>query len=353
MIERSIEISLVDLFNEVKGKLRLIVICVIISSIIALIHGFTAPKIYQVESTFMINNMGQAGAPSSLNGLAGLAGISLGDFTEEELSPDLIAELIHTTSFQLGVLEQEFTLSNGQTKKLSAYYEEDFKTNVFQKIGIAFKSLRKLISSKSEGVNVSHDFQFIKLSKEESDLVQKSSESMFMSFDEDKNLYFLSVELQDALLSAQVSEYIVNYLLQFIEQNKDQKNLNKLKFIQDQLQEKSSELKVIRRKIYEFEDSHKRVVKATADAEKDALTDDYSLIFNIYTVLRQQEEEIQLSIEENKISHNWIENIKVPNLPISPKKVVILLIGVILGVVVPVMIIVLKFIYRNSFYVKQ
>lgn len=352
MSEAGIEISLIDLFTEVKSKVRFILLFLVIAIIISLVHGFTSPKEYQVDSSFMLNNMGQSGSPSSLNGLAGLAGISLGDFSEEEFTPDLISELIHTTSFQMELLETEFSLANGDKKSLKTFYDEDVKSNMFEKILYGISSIRKIFRKKSKGNGQDSNLGYYNLSMEESDLVQRSSESMVMSFDEDRKLYSLSVQLQDPLLCAQVSDYIVTYLLDFLEHNKDQKNTNKLKFIKTQLDEKSSELRIIRRKIYEFEDSHKKVVKATADTEKDALMDDYSLIFNIYTVLRQQEEEIQLSIEENKISYNWIEKIKIPNLPISPKKVVVLFIGMIIGIIVPITIILLKFIYRNSFYVK-
>lgn len=347
-----VEISIIELWREVKAKRKTIISFGIIGLILALIIALSTPKYYESESSFLVINLGQGANPSSISGLAGLAGISLSDISGEELTPEFIISLSQTTDFNRQLFSKKIDVGEGE--KITFYdYLKSEKTPWYKSIFDVFGMVKGLFSSADElGEGPSFD-NYVSLNKEEASLIKKNKELIALSYDKDRKLFSVQVTFQNKFVCAQVIDNTIAYLVDFIESNNDKRNRNKLMFIEGQLSSKSVELEDIRNRLYAFNDSHKSQVKSIYKAERDVLMDDYSLTFSIYTLLRQQQEEVRLKLEENKVDFRMVEEIKIPEKAAGPKKANIVIIGTIMGSILAMLYIIMRLLTRKVSYVEQ
>ena len=104
--------------------------------------------------------------------------------------------------------------------------------------------------------------------------------------------------------------------------------------------------------LYKFEESHKQLVKESADIERDILLDEYGLAFSMLKLLKQQQEEVRLKIEENKLSFKEIEPIKLPLKNFKPQRSLIIIGFFVLSAVLYAFVQVFSLVRRKFKYVE-
>ena len=351
-----IDISLVEILKEIKSKKRKLWLFLPVGFILGVIVAMTTPKEWNVSSSFMIDNI-QSMDNSSFSGLAGLAGINLNKMSEEEFSPDLFSVLVQTAPFHKALLDKKlFVGKAGGEVTVFEYFKNNHKPsvkdNVMKMLTYPLDKVKSIFSGEEAEPTIGGTNKYFSLSKEETKYAKILSANIGLSYDEEIGVFNLSVSLQDRVIVAEVANFVIDYMLKFVEQYKDIKHNNKLTFINDQLSSKESELESIRINLYKFEESHKQLVKESADIERDILLDEYGLAFSMLKLLKQQQEEVRLKIEENKLSFKEIEPIKLPLKNFKPQRSLIIIGFFVLSAVLYAFVQVFSLVRRKFKYVE-
>ncbi|WP_268123030.1 hypothetical protein [Roseivirga pacifica] len=352
MSQTSTEISLIELFDFLKERKVGAVKMMGISLLIGLIIAFTTPKEWRSYSEFIpesTNNSGVLGG--ALGGVAGLAGLELGEGQDGTFNPELYAAVLNSTPFLMNFLEHEtYFESIGQEIKVRDYLKDHLKTSLVSRV-IGFpKRIQNIFSSKggSSLSDEAFDPGIMKIGREDIDLIETIKSRIGVDYNKGTSVVFVSFTMQDPMASAVLTEYIIEYLTAYVSDYQTSKQAKKLQFIQGQVKRKEVSFLEAQRALAAYRDSNLGLSNNLAQTELKNLQSQYDLEFNLYSSLKLQEAETRIKVEENTPVFKVLEPVKVPVERFKPKRKMILIIAITLGFLAWVLFVSIKFIIRTQ-----
>ena len=167
------------------------------------------------------------------------------------------------------------------------------------------------------------------------------------SIDQRSGVITISAEFSDPFVTAQIAEFTVNYLVDYITKYRIEKAHKDLAFVKDRYAEKEREFYQAQQALARFRDANRNIVTAAAQTEEQRLQGQYNLAFNVYNSLAQQFEQALIKVQEETPVIKILEPVQVPNERSKPRRSLIMVISVFLGVFWSIGIIVGKTIFRN------
>jgi len=330
-------IDIIALLKTVwKGK-KLIVKTTAVFFIIGCIVALLSPVVYTAQTTFIPQvSEDQMSSSRGLGSLASLAGINLsqGSSTSDSyLSPLLYSKIASSDEFSLKLIEEELISLNGDKFTLKQYLltgtYSSFNLIRFIKkytIGLFTKNDNEL---KNNEIVKGYNF----ISQEEFGLVNSFKEKFSIVLNDKDGYIEVIASDKDAFISTQLVKIVTKNLQSRIIELRTNKIKERLEYSKNQYELKQIEFNILQNNVADFKDSNKNISTARFMSELQKLESEYQLQQNILMTLASEFINNIIKLNKDTPIFSVIDEVSVPNQRSEPKRSLIALIYVFLGVV--------------------
>jgi uncharacterized protein involved in exopolysaccharide biosynthesis len=297
------EIDLVEVAKTIWNGRNLILKVTGVFLLLGIFIAFGSKVEYEASCKLMPES--QEGMKPNLGGLGslvGMAGIDLGAGGAGALTPELYPEIAQSVPFLLKILNEPIHFEKQDTTATSYnYFKEVDKPSIlslFVKYTIMLPFQVKAWLTNDERVeSVNSKSELIRLSKEDTELVEMFRERKSVSVDSKSGIISLTTEMPDALASAEMANLSVELLTEYITEYKISKAQKDLDFASARYEEAKTEFEKSQEKLAIFTDRNKNVVTAFAQTEHQRLQNEYNINYEIYKGLVTQLEQAKFKVK--------------------------------------------------------
>lgn len=347
-IIRDDEIDLIQLARTLWNQRGVVIYTTLVVAGIGLMVALLSPVKYTASATLLPQTETKSNL-GNLGGLASLAGINLssmmGDATG--IQPDLYPRIVNSFPFLNELVHQPFNFEAEPApvslyeKRLADSIPGIGSTIVKYTLRLPW-TLKNALTRKKVSATKSQprrDLEVTVLSEKEMELLEETSGDIKVEVDNKTGLVSISAELEEPLLTAQVTQKTVELLQKYIINYKTKQVRDNLEFIDARHAEKKKEFEVAQRAFFDYRDRHRNMVAERADARFQELSDAYDLAAEVYKNLAQQREQAEIAVKKETPAFSVIEPVKVPIEKSAPRRSLILVVSVFLGGFLGVMLV--------------
>ena len=323
------EIDLLELALKVWGERKFILKACGYAVLIGLVIVFSIPREYTTEAMIapeLSDNKGTGG----LSSLAAMAGLNLNATSgADAIYPDLYPNIVSSTPFITGLFNVRVKdLDEEVDTTLYCYLNEYQRMPWWSLITSApFKALGWVVSlltdEEDDGI-----FDPFHLTKEETDTAKELSERINVSVDKKTGVTTLSVTMQDARISACLTDTVVRRLQDYITEYRTTKARQDFQFQEKLFERKKKEYEKAQENYAKFADANKNIILLSYRAEQERLENEMRLAYQVYTSVAQQLQMAEAKVQEITPVYTIIEPSTIPIKPSKPRKA-LMLIGIV------------------------
>ena len=307
--------------------------------IIGCIVALLSPVEYSSQTTFVpqVSEDNMSVASKGLGSLASLAGFNLNSSemtSDSYLSPLLYSKLAESDEFSYNIIGEEIIYLNGDKQTIKQYLLSNktsfnFKPIKFiKKYTIGLFSNDKITDSNND---IFKNYNF--LSQEEYDLIKSFKEKFAIELNEKDGYIKVSAYDKDAFISTQLVQKITQNLQSKIIKLRTNKIKERLEYSKKQYELKQFEFNLLQNKLAEFKDSNKNISTARFGAELQKLESEYQLQENILINLASEYNNNKIKLNKDTPIFSVIDEVSVPNEKSKPRRSLLVIIFVFLGLV--------------------
>tara|TARA_B110001450_G_scaffold242245_1_gene252373 strand:+ start:764 stop:1873 length:1110 start_codon:yes stop_codon:yes gene_type:complete len=340
-LQKNLEEDSIDIIALLKtlwnGK-KLIVKTTILFFVIGCVVALLSPVIYTAQTSFVpqASEDQMSTSKGSIGSLASLAGINLSQMSstnDSYLSPLLYSKIANSDEFSLKLFDEELISLNGDKFNVKKYMMSNTNSSFnfigFIKkytIGLFIKNDNKL---KSKEIVNSYNF----ISQEEFNLVKSFKEKFSIVLNEKDGYIEVMVSDKDAFISTQLVKIVTKNLQSRIIELRTNKIKERLEYSKNQYEQKQIEFNILQNNVADFKDSNKNISTARFMSELQKLESEYLLQQNILMSLANEYNNNKIKFNKDTPIFSVIDEVSVPNERSKPKRSLIALIYIFLGVI--------------------
>lgn len=328
------EIDIVELLQKVWQARSIALKFSILSALFGVFFALNSPNVYTAGSTFLPKGK-SSGNNSSLRGFASLAGIDLGGMnaSSSEIPPTLYPMLVKSNSF-LDLLLNTYIESREMT--LKSYLLEEPKETILTNIKSYTIGLPSKITSlfyKKETKTYSkrklNSVKRISLSEEK--LYRKLKGMISVKVDKDEGFITLTVNERDPEIVAIIAANAQNILQKQVIDFKIKNAQELLEFTEKLYAEKKAESEILQDELATFRDKHQNITSGLFQNKINRLEAKFVIANSVNEELAKQVEQAKIQVREDTPIFTIINAVTVPNNRTSPKRMVIVLFFIVMG----------------------
>ena len=334
------EDNISDTFSILKKQRRFILKFSSLAGLIGLVYALVATPFYQSTTTMYPaleaeNSGGILG--NSIKGLAESYGLmGLGSAPTYNI-PDIVLSRRIKKNI---ILSKWYSIAFPDSSNLIKFWEID-KPNKFSPF-IILDVIKSLFPS-GQGFSISAD----KLHLENA--IEKLQRLISVS-EEQSGLIVVSVQMEDPILAASITNYIADYVKEFISIEQEKEAIKQKEFIYDQMISAKSDLSDSELKLTNFFKKYPLALgNPDLQLQQGRLIREIEENQAVYITLRQQYEIAKIEAEEDKLFINILDTGDVAVRKSKPKRLLILLSSIMFGMMSSVLVI----LNRNKLLFKQ
>ena len=337
-LEEEDSIDIIALLIKVwKGK-KIIIKTTAVFFIIGCIVAVLSPVVYTSQTTFVPQVSDEELSTSKgLGSLASLAGINLNSSKETSdsyLSPLLYSKLAESEEFSYNIIKEEIINLNGNKLTIKEYLLSNKSSFNFNPIAFVKKYTIGLFlnnKTKENNSDILKDYNF--LSEEDFGLVNSFKVKFTMEISEKEGYIKVIATDKNAFISTQLVEKVTKNLQSKIIELRTNKIKERLEYSKEQYEIKQVEFDFLQKTLAEFKDSNKNISTAKFMSELQKLESEYQLQQSILINLASEYNNNKIKLNKDTPIFSVIDEVSVPNEKSKPKRSLIALIWVFLGVV--------------------
>ena len=322
------------------GK-RLIVKTTILFFVIGCIVALLSPVVYTAQTTFVpqVSEDQMSSSKAGLGSLASLAGINLNSAevsSDSYLSPLLYSKLAESEEFSFKIINEEIVNLKGDKLTIKEYLSLEDSSFNFNLIGLIKKYTIGLFINNEikENINVFKGFNF--LNEEDFDLVTSFKEKFAIELNEKEGFIKVIASDKSAFISTQLVQIITKNLQSKIIELRTNKIKERLEYSKEQYELKQGEFDFLQKELAEFKDSNKNISTARFMSELQKLESEYQLQQNILMNLANEYNNNKIKLNKDTPIFSVIDEVSIPNERSKPKRSLIALIYVFLGLILSI-----------------
>lgn len=270
-----------------------------------------------------------------MGNLSSLAGINLGN-SEDAISPNLYPDVVSTNKFLIKLLQTPVkTHQKKAYPTYAAYLETESRTPWWTTaIKATIKGIKSIFSkSKDEDPITNKKIDPNHLTVEQETMVKAMQGSIICSVDKETDVITIAVSDQDPEVAKQMVDVAQANLQEFIKEYRTNKARTDYHYYHSLAQQLQKKYTAIQHKYAAFADSHiDASLKSVTTVESD-LENEMQNAFTAYTQMKQQASMAEAKIQERTPVFTIIDDAAVPNRPTSPKKIMLLMAFLFVGIV--------------------
>jgi len=330
-------IDLIALLKQIYQSRKFIILSAFVAAILGVVMALATPNIYTSGATFIPQTGGDSKPSSSLSGLASLAGISLGGMGGgSDIPPTLYPQIISSIPYKLDLLDEAIEVSGGEIS-LGEYLGDDSGSSVLgtlkkYTIGLPGTILSALRGSSSEGTSEAQG-ELYQISEDDRKLFEALNTKLILSLNEKEGFVTLSFSDEDKFVAAQVAERAKELLQERIIAFKNQSARELLDFTTKQYQENKTSYEALQDSIAIFKDQNLNISSSLYQNRLDRLERELNIASSVVEQLASQVEQAKLQVNKDTPVFTIIEPVTVPYERSAPKRSLIVVIWIFIGVV--------------------
>lgn len=324
------EVDLLELAQKVWNERRLILKWCLVAVVIGLIIGFSIPKEYSTRVTLAPESATSNSLGGNMGALAAMAGVNLGNSTgEDALSPELYPNIVSSSPFLIELLDIKVIDKKGEIETTVYNYLEQHQKKPWWSaiISAPFKALGWVMSlfrdepeiTEKEAINP------FMLTQDEAEIIKELDDRISVSVDKKSGVTTLSVTMQDPLISATMTDTVMNKLQSYITNYRTNKARHDLVFTEKLYEEAKKNYFKAQYEHARYVDSNQNIVRESTRAEETRLQNEMDLAYNLYNQVAQQLQMALAKVQEITPVYTVVQPATVPLRPEKPNKVMILI----------------------------
>ena len=341
-LEAEDQIDIIALLSKVWGGRKFIIKSAVIAAIIGVLVAILTPNTYTASSMFTPNSSGSSPAGASgLKGLASLAGINIGSSMEgaKEISPMLYGKILESYTFKKSLLDAP--LKNlEEVNSLRDYFEQESSSSFFgtikeytiglpSKIIGLFKSEPKEASLQSvEGMNT--------VSEEEFEYFKEIDEMLTLTINDKDGYIEITATSKLPQLAAQLVKNGENILQNQIIAIKTKSSSELLAYLEEQYILKNKLLTEAQDNLANFKDRNLNIARSSFSNSQTRLETALQIETSVFQNVVTQLEQVKLQVAKDTPVFSFLKPVVVPTEKSAPKRSLIVIIWLFLGVVVSI-----------------
>lgn len=309
--------------------------------IIGCIIALSSPVVYTSQTTFVPQVSGdEMSNNNKLGSLASLAGINLNTTeatSDSYLSPLVYANIINSEEFSLKLLDNEIIDRNLDKSTIKEYLLTKESSLNFDPIGFIKKyTIGLFLESQNNSINsdVLEKYNFI--SDVDYNLLSKLRNKFTIELNAKEGFVKVLATDKNPFISAQLVEQVTKGLQSKIIEIRTNKIKARLEFSKEQYDQKKEEFNLLVNKLAEFKDSNKNISTALFLSELQKLESEYQLQQNILINLASEYNNNKLKLNKDTPIFSVIDEVSIPNKRSEPKRSLLVIIYVLLGLVLAI-----------------
>ena len=321
------EIDLLEFALKVWGERKFVLKACGYAVLIGLVIAFSIPREYTANA-MIAPELSDNKTTGGLSSLAAMAGFNLNaTSTADAIYPDLYPDIVTSTPFITGLFNvQVKDLDEEVDTTLYCYLNEHQRVPWWTLITSApFKALGWVISLFTEEEKEDAILDPFHLTKEEADIAKELSERITVSVDKKTGVTTLSVTMQDARISACLTDTVVRRLQDYITEYRTTKARQDFQFQEKLFERKKKEYEKAQENYAKFADANKNIILLSYRAEQERLENEMRLAYQVYTSVAQQLQMAEAKVQEITPVYTIIEPATIPIKASKPRKTLMLL----------------------------
>jgi len=342
-IEAEDQIDIIALVSKVWAGRKFIIKSAVIAAVIGVLVAILTPNTYTASSMFTPNSSGSSPAGASgLKGLASLAGINIGSSMEgaKEISPMLYGKILESYTFKISLLDAP--LKNlEEVSSLRDFFEQEASSSSFfgiikdYTIGLPskiigwFKSDTKEASLQSvEGMNI--------ISEEEFEYFKEIDEMLTLNINDKDGYLEITATSKLPQLAAQLVKNGENILQNQIIAIKTKSSSELLAYLEEQYTIKNKLLIEAQDNLANFKDRNLNISRSSFSNAQTRLEAELQVATSVFQNVVTQLEQVKLQVAKDTPVFSFLKPVVVPTEKSAPKRSLIVIILLFLGVVVSI-----------------
>ena len=347
------EIDLIEVAKTIWAGRKLILKVTAVFFVIGLVIAFGSKVEYEASCKLMPES--QEGVKSNLGGLgslAGLAGINLDMGGTGALTPELYPQIAQSVPFLMKVWNEPIQFEKQDTTTSSYIYFKEIDTPSFLSlmlqytIGLPFQIKKWLTKPEPEVSPDRKENQIIRLSREDTELLEKYRERISVSVDTKTGILTLKSEMPDPLAAAELAQLSIDLLTEYVTNYKVSKAKENFNFVQARYDEAKTNFEKTQEALARFNDRNRNVVTALAQSESQRLQNEYNLAFEVFKGLATQLEQAKITVKEETPVFTVLEPVQVPVDKSKPKRILYILASILVGFFASIIWIFIRFLFK-------
>ena len=324
------EIDLVELARKLWKERKLILKSCGWATLIGLVVGFSIPKEYTTTVTLAPETGMNNSMSGGLSSLAGLAGISLGDMQgADALSPTLYPDIVKSIPFSVEMFDVKVTDKKGELNTTVYDYLKEHQKKAwwsyvmsapFEALGWVMKTVKG--EEPEDTTNVVDPF---KLTLDQRNIIDALGKSIEVEEDKKTSLIKISVTMQDPLISATLTNTVMEKLQEYITTYRTNKARKDLEYTQMLYEESMEKYHKAQETYAMYMDRNQNISLRTAQTHQERLKNEMELAFNVYNQTAQQLQVAKAKVQEDTPVYTVVEAATVPLRAAKPSKPLILI----------------------------
>lgn len=332
------EIDLVALAKTIWNGRRTIVKTTILVVILGLLYAFLSTEQYTTTVKLMPETSQQSslGSLGSLASQFGFGGLPSGGDLSEGIPPDYFPEIMKSLPFMNSLLRYE-TFMKGPADTMSIYhYFAEYRSKLFVKqlgkytIKLPFTILN-LLKGEDDGKKQHGEQEIIQFTKKEWGVIEKLQDLISVEIGKETGIVSVTVTMPEDYLAADVADQVTGQLVDYIKEYRTEKAKEDLSFIQERLNEALQRFEKAQEALATFRDQSHGQLTEMARTHEQRLQSEYDLAYNVYSSMAQRLEEAKIKLQEETPVVKVLEPAYVPKDKSAPKRKLILVVSVFLG----------------------
>lgn len=332
-------IDIVSFGKKLWTNRKLILKFFYISFIIGLIASLSSPSIYSSQTTFVpqVSDY-QMSSKGNLSSLASLTGINITQESSNKdsyLSPLLYSKIADSEEFSLKLINEEIINLNGDISTIKDYMLSNQKTFNFNLISLFKKyTIDLFFNNKVDKVNSELLNKYNFINPKDYALINSFRKKFIIELNEKEGYIKVIASDKDPFISSQLVEKITKNLQAKIIKLRTNKIKERLEYSKEQYELKQSEFDLLQKNLAEFKDSNKNISTARFRAELQKLESEYELQKNILINLASEYNNNKIKLNKDTPIFSVIDQVSIPNSRSGPKRVLIIIIYVLIGLII-------------------
>ena len=328
-------IDLIALLKSLWTSRMLILKSAGLAVVLGVLVAIFSPEEFTASTVFVP----QSSAPktsSGLSGLASLAGINLpSESLGGEISPMLYPEIMTSIPLKRQILEAEIPGEVGVTS-YRQYLEEKMNfsvLNIIKKYTIGLPGLILSLFKSDDPELLEDPYSDLRVTEEEQILFELIDSQANISINEKEGFISLSFTTDDPTISAVLTRHTQSLLQDQVIEFKIKNAKEYLDYTQQQFNEKQVEYFALLDAVSKARDENKNINSQSYLSQFAKKEQELSIVQNVYNELAIQLEQAKLQVAKDTPIFSTIKPVTIPTERSAPKRSLIVVIWVFLGVV--------------------